>query len=875
VYQVLRLVAEDPLEASSSISSGWLESVLSIGAYDLVPRLLAPSAADASVRDQAEVTFCLGQTFSSHLEGILFFLGKYLSEYLDALRRLEVRHYREHLRTGKAWFHWRDQVPSVEDLSGITGDMPGDDRERQRWHIFSLKAVFYAHDFIHQYLPIQYLLPVYFYVDSDSYRTRTGKKLMRLAKRYLAYWRLRDLRHRFAFGDAPFTREEWDRLASVDLTRRAVGLWHRYRDRPEELLRRCRILLARQPASRWSREFADERRRPFACQRLLPLWLLEVRALRLFGRGSPQWDEANQLARERFACLAYPELIDSYASGSVEVVLPALEALRQLAVARGADPQLDDFWDRELLRSARTLLVRLEAIPDHAVRRRLSGFLRPILTAVAGCLAEKPATVGDAFCLFEQARSRWLLDHLSLGDRTLGIAEGDPSAVRALKDRLFDALNPVVGQGEPMVLRPIPEVLWQELGRTDPDLARLVTAYWPDLKRVSASIPADATLLAYHVEDDPAEPPQIRLDASLAPWPAAPPGANARLWMFQVRDGACQARICARPAKDVMQHARLLGSISQSARGTEAGQPTLDWRDPRLRQQYEGVLAELAGWLVRSWEETAAWTATPFPLLILPCGELFGLPWPALPLRRGGRLLDAAILGLLPGLGPALWLGTAPDRDRPVSRAEVFVRRAPRSPGGLQLPDALVHRLRHEPFRLTEGAHATPERALQAFGESDCLIFLCHGQGGDRPGLELARTAQHPTGRLTVTDLEGMPPETRARVLVLGACWSGLEARQAAEDVEGLTGILFLKGVQAVLAGLGWVPVPLIEVAVDAVIRGLGKGGASAELAQQFRHDLLRFRARFGGTADGASPCWSSFLFHGVPWPAPSGIRSQ
>jgi hypothetical protein len=324
-----------------------------------------------------------------------------------------------------------------------------------------------------------------------------------------------------------------------------------------------------------------------------------------------------------------------------------------------------------------------------------------------------------------------------------------------------------------------------------------------------------------------------------------------------------------------MQHARRLRSISQSARCTVAGQPALDWGDPLLRNRYEGVLAELAGWLTQPWEETAGWTADPFPLLILPCGELFGLPWPAMPLRRGDRLLDAAVVGLLPGLGPALWLGTAHDRDRPIARVEVFLRRAPRSPGGLVLPDELVGQLRRDPFHLVEGAHATPERALQAFQNSDCLIFLCHGQGGDRPGLELARTAQHPTGRLRVTDLERMPPVERARVVVLGACWSGLEARHAAEDVEGLTGVLFLKGVQAVLAGLGWVPVPLIEVAVNAVVRGLRQGGTSAELARQFRHDLLRFRAQLGGIDGGTSPIWSSFLFHGVPWPSATGIRSQ
>jgi hypothetical protein len=49
---------------------------------------------------------------------------------------------------------------------------------------------------------------------------------MRLARCYVTYWRRRDLRHRFAFGDPPFQRHEWDGLATVDLTRQAVVLWH-------------------------------------------------------------------------------------------------------------------------------------------------------------------------------------------------------------------------------------------------------------------------------------------------------------------------------------------------------------------------------------------------------------------------------------------------------------------------------------------------------------------------------------------------------------------------------------------------------------------------------------------------------------------------
>jgi hypothetical protein len=404
VYQVLQLASATFTDASVGAPRAWLwlSNALSIGAYDLVPRLLAPATVEAAGRDRVEMAFRLGETLASHLEGVLLFLGDHLPAYVHAILRHEFGYYRRRMRDGAAWFGWPAMIPPLRELRRIPkGDVLGG-RNGVRWRKFCFTAVMYEHQFTHIYLPLQHLLPVLFYIDSASYQTRDIQRVMILSKRYIAYWRLRDvipdvflgswrtanhyLAHRRPrgarrgppFGKPSSGQEHSDQLVKIDLTRRAVGLWHRYHDRPDEMLRRCRALLARKRPARWIREFADleEGRRVSAYLKLLPLWLLELRALRLFGRGSPQWDEANRLTRERLTCLVYPESIEGWHNTSAGLILLALEAIRQLAVARGTDPEPDSIWDREPLRVARALLVRLEEIPEDPRSHRPAAAVR-------------------------------------------------------------------------------------------------------------------------------------------------------------------------------------------------------------------------------------------------------------------------------------------------------------------------------------------------------------------------------------------------------------------------------------------------------------------------------------------------------------------
>src|SRR5205823_8111572 len=115
-------------------------------------------------------------------------------------------------------------------------------------------------------------------------------------------------------------------------------------------------------------------------------------------------------------------------------------------------------------------------------------------------------------------------------------------------------------------------------------------------------------------------------------------------------------------------------------------QTRFDWSDPNWVQGDKKVLANLAHLLLHSWEQEALLPEGGFPLLIVPCGVLFRLPWAALPLRQGGAcLLDAATVGVMPSLGLALWLSSLPSgwiSDLPTT---VFLPGAPQTAGSLPL----------------------------------------------------------------------------------------------------------------------------------------------------------------------------------------------
>lgn len=199
-----------------------------------------------------------------------------------------------------------------------------------------------------------------------------------------------------------------------------------------------------------------------------------------------------------------------------------------------------------------------------------------------------------------------------------------------------------------------------------------------------------------------------------------------------------------------------------------------------------------------------------------------------------------------------------------------FLQAAPNPLSGLQLPSSFLAQLRTQCASVAEAGDATPARALEALKSCDVLLFLCHGKIDGTPYLELAPSTKE--GRLTIHHLDAMPPADRVQVVLLGACWTGLEVRHAAEQVEGLASMLLLKGVRAVLAGTGEIPIMLIASMAAPILVNAHTSGSIAELVQRIRQSQRRFRDELICVAarEGQSPPhpwhWASLAFHGVPW---------
>jgi hypothetical protein len=540
-------------------------------------------------------------------------------------------------------------------------------------------------------------------------------------------------------------------------------------------------------------------------------------------------------------------------------LLLTLEALRQLAVARAEMPEATGRWDPEMLRCARQILVRLEMIDDAQIRRTLSGFFHPVLTSLAAWRTATREDRLEGLCLFEMARSRWLIDHLALGNRTLLVRPEDDERTCGLKDALFGSLNPVVETNLPSKWEEVPADLFNQILQHNPDLARLVAASWIHPDSVRRHIPAGAVVLAYQIEHDPADPPRICLTDTVEPWSQGIPGPDARLWMFLLHEGRCHAQISDSSASKLGERHRSLQCCIRACREMHAGQPTYRLTEENVRR-YEDRLEELARFLLHPWDQAGLFPSGVFPLLIVPSGDVFELPWSALPLRCGRRIIDVSVAGILPGLGLALWSsGTPPISSE--SCAEVFLQAAPHPETGLHLSADFLNWLHAQPVQVIEGEAATPQRALETFRRCDALIFLCHGQTAETPFLQLAPPG--PQGWLTSEALYGMLPADHVQVVMLGACWSGMEVRHASEDVEGLASVLLLKGVRAVLAGSGEIPVELIAH-LTAFLAGSRGAPSVADVARRIRESQREYKN--GDKAVQHPWLWASIAFHGVPW---------
>jgi hypothetical protein len=114
----------------------------------------------------------------------------------------------------------------------------------------------------------------------------------------------------------------------------------------------------------------------------------------------------------------------------------------------------------------------------------------------------------------------------------------------------------------------------------------------------------------------------------------------------------------------------------------------------------------------------------------------------------------------------------------------------------------------------------------------------------------------------------------QTRVALLGGCWAGLEPRHAADDVGGLTSVLLRKGLRAVIAGTGRIPVEVIAEAAKGLPALLPEASAAGTMAVVFRRQVAGHYQRMKrDSARAPHPLeWAALVYYGLPWrPASTG----
>ena len=229
----------------------------------------------------------------------------------------------------------------------------------------------------------------------------------------------------------------------------------------------------------------------------------------------------------------------------------------------------------------------------------------------------------------------------------------------------------------------------------------------------------------------------------------------------------------------------------------------------------------------------------PAPLVIIPSGTLYALPWHALP---GLRTTSVAVAPSVSG-----WL-RARSAERPGGAAVLIAG------PGLAAADAEIVALGGIYPRASSltGSGATVEAALEALDGAPVAHLAAHGTfRADNPLFSSLRLADGP---LTVYDIErlGTPPD----VLVLSACDGGRHGVTGGDELVGLAATLIRMGSRSLLAPL----VPISDRASLPLAVGLHRElatGASAADA------LARARAE-GADDDESAAARASFVALGA-----------
>ncbi len=189
------------------------------------------------------------------------------------------------------------------------------------------------------------------------------------------------------------------------------------------------------------------------------------------------------------------------------------------------------------------------------------------------------------------------------------------------------------------------------------------------------------------------------------------------------------------------------------------------------------------------------------PLVVVPTGELHGLPWSVLPSLAGRPTTIAP--------STALWLG---DGGRPSGGpGKVALVAGPQLPGA----EAEVRQLAalYPDATVLTGEQATAVNVMAALEEADLVHMAAHGSfRADSPLFSSVLLADGP---LTVYDLERI--RRAPSVVVLSACEAAVAAVHDGDELLGTAAALLAGGVRSVIAPL--MPVP--DVATTSVMVAL------------------------------------------------------
>ncbi len=204
------------------------------------------------------------------------------------------------------------------------------------------------------------------------------------------------------------------------------------------------------------------------------------------------------------------------------------------------------------------------------------------------------------------------------------------------------------------------------------------------------------------------------------------------------------------------------------------------------------------------------------PVVIVPVGSLYAVPWPLLPSLASGDVVVSP--------SAALWAQrTRQGAATTISEASVVA--GPRLEHSAAEVDRVGGIYDHA-LRLVEPTAAEASRALDG---ATIAHVACHGDfRADNP---LFSSLEMGDGPLTVYDLESL--EQAPQVMVLSACDAGANTSSGGHEVMGLATALLAQGTRSVVANVGLVPDQLatIDLMVD-VHRRLREGaGVSAALA--------------------------------------------